>query len=377
MDPILVSFHAPLHDLDVVGRYVVRAHLGEHLVRWRRITGACELVYLSTCQRVMWMLWGGDPNHLGLPADAARYEGEAAWKHLLEVATGLVSSNLGDREILDQLRTAVDQAKEAGTAVSESMAVIEDVLREAQRLRTKIGVDGSASVATAALRHLEAALKPGAKVVLVGVGPMTQYLADRLPERGYQVTVANRTQSKAEALGLPTIPLSQLQRDPHGFDALVTATASSRPLFTLDAWQDLKRHHLRILDLALPPDSEPALERLPWVHRVGLEAFLAETEQGRQLRREAAEEAEPIIIGAVTRLRKRADARIQKLNVRTVADRLTDAWDQLEAEALGAGSVLGRLDEVQEQALRGLLKRGRTLAFRALNQGSNNQMDAL
>lgn len=194
MDPILVSFHAPLHDLDVVGRYVVRAHLGEHLVRWRRITGACELVYLATCQRVMWMLWGGDPSHLGLPADVARYEGEAAWKHLLEVATGLVSSNLGDREILDQLRTAVDQAKEAGTAVSESMAVIEDVLREAQRLRTKIGVDGSASVATAALRHLEAALKPGAKVALVGVGPMTQYLAERLPERGFQVTVANRTQ---------------------------------------------------------------------------------------------------------------------------------------------------------------------------------------
>lgn len=376
MDPIILSFHAPLHDLDVVGRHVVRAHLGEHLVRWRRVTNACELVYLATCQRVMWIFWGGVPEHLGLAADVARYEGEAAWKHLLEVATGLVSANLGDREIVDQLRTALDQAKEAGTAVSEANAVIEDILREAQRLRTRIGVaDGSASVATAALRHLEAALRPGAKIALVGVGPMTQYLAQRLPERGFQVVISNRTQSRAEALGLPTVALGQLQRDPHGFDALVTATASNRPLFTLDAWQDLKRHHLRILDLALPPDSEPALERLPWVHRVGLEAFLAETEQGRQVRREAADEAEPLLIGAVHRLRKRSEARIAKLDVRSSADRLTEAWDLLEAEAMGPGSVLGRLDELQTQALRALLKRGRTLAFRALNQG--REMDAL
>ncbi len=380
MDPVLLTFHAPVHDLDVVGRHVVRAHLGEHLVRWYRITGACELLYLATCQRVMWMFWGGQPEHLGLASDVTRIEGEAAWKHLMEVATGLVSANLGDREILDQLRHSLDQAREVGTAYSESQAVIEDLLREAQRLRVRVGLaDGSASVATASLRHLEQALKPGAKIALVGVGPMTQYLAQRLPERGFQVSVANRTAYKAEALGLPVVPLADLQRDPMDFDALVTATASHRPLFTLAAWERIDRPHLRILDLALPPDSEPALERLPWVHRVDLQAFLAETEAAKLARRDAVEEAEPHIFGAVQRLRKRAEARAQKHHFRTTTDRLREAWDLLESEALGPGSVLGHLEEGQREALEALLKRGRTLAFRALSQGQGgaSALDAL
>ncbi len=377
MDPVILAFHSPVHDLDMVARHVVRDHLPEHLIRWRRITGACEMVYLTTCQRAMWMFWGGNPENLGLMADVARYEGESAWRHLLEVATGLQSANLGDREIVDQLRNALEQAREVGAAYGESTAVIEDVLREAQRLRVKIGLaDGSASVATGALRHIEDALPKGAAVLLVGVGPMTRYLAERLPERGFRVAISNRTQSKAEALGHPTVPLSQVQRSPEGFDALVTATAAPRPLFTLAAWENLRLPHLRILDLGLPPDTEPALGKLPWVHRVDLSAFLAETEQAKQARKIAADEADPLLLSAVHRLRKRAEERALKCHMRTSQDRLTEAWDQLEEEALGAGSVLGRLEESQTEALRAVLKRGRTLAFRAMNQGSHD-LDAL
>lgn len=377
MDPVLLAFHAPVHELDLVARHVVRDHLSEHLIRWRRITGACEMVYLTTCQRAMWMFWGGNPDHLGLRADVARYEGEAAWRHLLEVATGLMSANLGDREILDQMRTALEQAREADTASTEATAVIEDILREAQRLRVKIGLsDGSASVATVALRHIEDALPKGGRVVLVGVGPMTTYLAERLPERGFQITISNRTQSKAEQLGFPTVPLAQIMASPEGFDALVTATSAPRPLFTLAAWENLKLPHLRILDLGLPPDTEPALGKLPWVHRVDLNAFLAETEQAKQQRRHCAEEAEPTLIGAVHRLRRRAEERSQKSNMRTAQDRLREAWDQLESEALGPGSVLGHMDDGQREALKAVLKRGRTLAFRAMNQ-SGQDIDGL
>ncbi|MCE1228548.1 MAG: hypothetical protein LWX11_03530, partial [Firmicutes bacterium] len=169
MDPVLLTFHAPIHDLDLVARHVVRDHLPEHLVRWKRITNAFEMVYLTTCQRAMWMFWGGTPEHLRLPSEVARYEGEAAWRHLLEVGTGLMSANLGDREVVDQLRTALDQARDCGTASTEATAVIEDVLREALRLRVKAGLaDGSASVASVALHHLEEAMPQGGRAVLVG-----------------------------------------------------------------------------------------------------------------------------------------------------------------------------------------------------------------
>lgn len=366
MDPVLYSFHAPHHDLDLVARYVLRDRLADHLLLWRRITGACELLYLATCQRALWILWGGDGEALGLAPEVVRFEGEAAWRHLLEVATGLVSANLGDREIVDQLKGSLESAKEAGAAGLEAQAALEDVLREAHRLRARAGLaDGSASVATAAMRHLEDSLPRGARIAVVGMGPMSQYLAQRLPERGFQVCLSNRTAAKADLLGYPTVPLEQLQRDPGGFEALVTATASPRPLFTLAAWERLKRSPLRLLDLALPHDSEPALGQLPWVHRVDLASFLAETEQAKARRFDTVRKAEPFLVGAVGRIRKRAQARDQKYNTRTAQDRLAEAWESLEEEALGG--ALKDLDEAQREALRAVLRRGRTLSYRALS----------
>ena len=368
MDPVLYTYHIPRHDPEVVARNVVRQHLADHLLLWRRISDACELVFLATCQRVIWMFWGGDGTTLGFGPDIECFQGEAAWRHLLEVATGLNSANLGDREIVGQMRTALATAKETRTAGAEAQAALEDILREAQRLRTRIGLDdGSASVATAALRHLETSLPPGARVALVGVGPMSRYLAQRLPERGFQITMSNRTLSKAEAFGLPMVPLAQLQMDPQGFDAIVTATASNLPLFTADNWGRLDRAPLKLVDLALPYDSEPELDAVPWISRVDLSYFLAETDNTKVKRHDAAAQAEPFIVGAVERLRKRADTRIQKFAMRTAQERLTDAWEAMETEALAEGSVLGDLDPAQREALENLLKRGRTLAFRALN----------
>jgi glutamyl-tRNA reductase len=284
------------------------------------------------------------------------------------VGTGLASANLGDREVVDQLSKALQVAREAGSAGEEAQAAMEDIIRESQRLRTRLGLaDGSASVATVALRRLESVLAPGARVALVGVGPMCQYLARRLPERGFQVSVANRTAVKAQALGLPTVPLEQLQWDPTGFDALVTATASARPIFTLEAWRHLDRPPLHLLDLALPADSEPMLSRLPWVLREDLADFQRETQATRDLRREAALAAEPHLDAAIQRLIKRSGERDHRHHLKGAHDRLSDAWEALEAEACSPGNPLAGLSPEQKAALQSLLRRGRTLAFRTLS----------
>lgn len=373
MEPVLLSFHAPIHDLDVVAQHVVKEGVPARLREWQRRTGARELVYLATCQRVLWMVWGGDPGALDPAPGVRRYEGEAAWAHLLATAAGLESANLGDREIPGQMKDALVQARQAGVAGDEAQAAVEDVIREGQRLRARLGLaDGSVSVATAALRHLSEGLPAGASVVLVGVGPMTQYLAERLPERGFRIAIANRTRSRAEALahplGLETVDLAELQRHPGAFDALVTATAAPEPIFTLDAWQGLKRPTLRILDLALPPDSEAGLEQLPWVHRVDLHAFLAQTATGRALKAEAAQKAEPFLAGTAARLRHRAEARARKRHLASAQERLDAAWGALETEVKGLHSHLSHLDVAQREALQSILSRGRTLAFRALAQ---------
>ena len=373
MEPVLISFHAPVHDLDVVAQHVVRDGVPTHLREWQRRSGARELVYLATCQRVLWMVWGGAPEALDPGPGVCRYEGEEAWAHLLAMSAGLESANLGDREIPGQLKDALVQARQVGVAGDEAQTALEDIIREGQRLRARLGLaDGNVSVATVALKHLTEGLAPGASVALVGVGPMTQYLAERLPERGFRVAVANRTRSKAhdlaDPLGLPIVDLAQLQHDPAGFHAIVTATAAPEPIFTLDAWQSLKRPLLRILDLALPPDSEPGLEQLPWVHRIDLNAFLAQTATARALRAEAATKAEPFLVGAASRLRHRALARAHKRHLASAQERLDAAWGALEQEVQALEDSMQGLDESQREALKEILTRGRTLAFRALVQ---------
>lgn len=373
MEPVLISFHAPVHDLDVVAQHVIRDGLPTHLRDWQHQSGARELVYLATCQRVLWLVWGGEPEALDPGPGARRYEGEEAWTHLLAMSAGLESANLGDREIPGQLKDALVQARQVGVGGEEAQTAIEDVIREGQRLRARLGLaDGNVSVATVALKHLVEGLAPDSTVALVGVGPMTQYLAERLPERGFKVVVANRTRSKAhdlaDPLGLATVDLAQLQHDPAGFDAIVSATAAPEPIFTLDAWQSLKRPLLRILDLALPPDSEPGLEQLPWVHRIDLNAFLAQTATARAQRAEAALKAEPYLVGAARRLRHRAQARAHKRHLATAQERLDEAWGALEAEVKALEDSMAFMDEAQREALKEILTRGRTLAFRALVQ---------
>jgi glutamyl-tRNA reductase len=373
MEPVLISFHAPVHDLDVVAQHVIRDGLPTHLREWQQQSGARELVYLATCQRVLWLVWGGEPEALDPGPGARRYEGEEAWTHLLAMSAGLESANLGDREIPGQLKDALVQARQVGVGGEEAQTAIEDVIREGQRLRARLGLaDGNVSVATVALKHLVEGLSADSTVALVGVGPMTQYLAERLPERGFKVVVANRTRSKAhdlaDPLGLATVDLAQLQHDPVGFDAIVSATAAPEPIFTLDAWQSLKRPILRILDLALPPDSEPGLEQLPWVHRIDLNAFLAQTATARAQRAEAALKAEPYLVGAARRLRHRAQARAHKRHLASAQERLDEAWGALEAEVKALEDSMAFMDEAQREAMKEILTRGRTLAFRALVQ---------
>ena len=370
MDPIVLSYQTPDHDLDVVARHIYREGLAQRMVHWKNISLADEMIYLATCQRATWIFWGGKPEMLNF-TDAHIKRGPHAWTHLLSLATGLESANVGDREITEQLNDALKISKEMGMSGEESSAVVADVIRESRRLRTELGLaDGTASIATAALRHLMSALSLDSSILIIGFGPMSQYIARRLHEKGYRVTLSNRTESKvgklANELGVPTIPLEVVQQDPQNFDALITSTGSVTPIFTYNQWKRVsQRKPLRILDLALPADSEPALQQLPWINRVDLSVFLVETDINRQRRIEVSSQAEPFIVGASQRLRKRSQDRTKKRSMLSARETLSASWDALEEEVKN----MKALTPDQYAAVQELLIRGRTLSYRALVQG--------
>jgi glutamyl-tRNA reductase len=358
----------PKHNPEVVASNIVHQHLVESLLSWQSTTKACELVFIATCQRVVWIFWGGDGSVLPLLGEADCFHGTSAWRYLLEVAAGLNSTNIGDREIIGQMRKALHLAKEVGTAGVEAQSAMDDILREANRLRSRIGLcDGSASVATSVIKYLESNLSIGSKVALVGSGPMSSYLAIKLPKAGLSVTVSNRTLDKVKDCGLDIVPLKQLIADPQGFDVIISATSSDVPLFTLDKWSKLDRSPVQLIDLALPYDFEPELDTIPWVTRIDLLFFMTKSTLTENKRVVIASGAEPFVISALKRLHKRACLRSININSRTAQEKLADAWEAMEAEAIAPGSVLANLKPTELAALNLLLKRGRTLAFKSFD----------
>ena len=99
-----------------------------------------------------------------------------------------------------------------------------------------------------------------------------------------------------------------------------------------------------------------------------LNAFLTQTATARGQRAEAALKAEPYLVGAARRLRHRAEARARKRHLLSAQERLDSAWGALEEEVQVLEETMACMDEVQREALKEILARGRTLAFRALIQ---------
>lgn len=367
----VISYATPHHELSVVAKHIIRERFSDQILTWKRLSQASEILYLTTCQRVLWIMWDGHPDRLHLDG-AEILKGNEAWKHLLSLAAGLESANIGDREIVDQLSDALEKCKLCGAAGDEAQATIQDIIREAKRLRSLIGLaDGTASVATAALNHLRDAMSHDARILLVGSGPITQYLGERLAHDGFKVALSNRTASKvmplAERINAPFFPLNEIQMDPLDFDALVTSTSSNEPIFTLKRWEKVSRQRsLRIIDLALPSDSEPGIQKIPWVNRIDLSVFLNETETTKKHRHQVSTAADPYLSRILNKIRKRSIDREQKRHLAKDFQSLQQAWDALESEALATAKLSGEQISIVIQ----LLERGRTLSHRDLIKGA-------
>ncbi len=298
----------------------------------QREVGARELVYLATCNRVEVIfvvqqgvsvaayrprifraLRGREPASREAECELRAWRGEGAAEHLFLMAAGLQSAMLGEREIVGQMREALQLAQEVGT----SGAILEWLFSEAWKVGRKVHRvtslgEGKVSVAELALDHVRERLeqKPG-PVALVGVSPMTLHCARTLVEEGVSVFLFNRTLERARqtaaTLGVQGRGLEEL-RQGLDFDlaAVVLATAAPGPVLrradlerlaaTRDGWPPL------IVDLATPPDVDPDDARAVGLERVGMEEFLEIAEDHRQSRTAESRAARQIVDRALVDL---------------------------------------------------------------------------
>ncbi|MEW6037517.1 MAG: glutamyl-tRNA reductase [Pseudomonadota bacterium] len=261
-------------------------------------------------------------------------------RHMFRVACGLDSMILGEPQILGQMKTAYQAARDAGTAGKVLTKLFHHTFAAAKKVRTDTAIGCSpVSVAFAAIRLAQRIFDDlgDLTAVLIGAGETIELTARHLSEnRIGHIIIANRTFDRAHTLanqfGGFAISLEELPKHLAKADIIVTSTASPLPILgkgSIESALRSRRHKpMFIVDLAVPRDIEPEVEQLQDVYLYTVDDLRHTVEENLKTRQEAALQAEEIIDLEVEHFLAwlRAQAATDTIrDVRNLAERHRDA----------------------------------------------------
>jgi glutamyl-tRNA reductase len=285
----LISFNHRSVDINHIGRF----HLEDErrdavLAQIKEECGIQELMYLSTCNRVEFTLvYEGYPDEVFLSRffeiffagnndeikfaldNHSLYQGDAALRHLFEVASSLDSLVVGEREIITQVRNAFERSAAAGLTGDTIRVVVKKTIETAKAVYTETDIARNpVSVVSLAYRKLRALNVPlDARFIIVGSGVTNTAMARYLRKHGFSnFVIFNRTVSNAAALAeeinSPYFALNELSQYNKGFDVIVTCTGAEGTVITKDLYRALvgdDKNRKVVIDLAIPNDLDPEI----------------------------------------------------------------------------------------------------------------------
>ena len=261
------------------------------------------------------------------------YHDESAIAHLFVVACGLDSVVLGESEILAQVKTAWERAREEGHAGPSLSALFRHALEVGKRARSETAIGRhvtSLSQAAVAMAAQRLGGLDGARILLLGAGDMGESMAVALAGAGAsEVLVANRTWDRAVALasrvGGRAVELGGLLDALGEVDVLLTSTGA--PAVVVDRNELMPviegRHGrpLLIVDIAMPRDIDPEVGDLPGVTLLDLDDLRSFAEAGRDRRRKEVTRVRAIVAQEVARFLDRDSARAVVPAIAALRDR--------------------------------------------------------
>ena len=306
-----------------------------------------------------------------------RFETEA-YEHLFELTTGLDSMAIGEAQILGQVRTALNEARTAGTLTADLERAVSRAFEIGKRAHSETALDTVSSslldtALFAAREHIGEIA--GARALVVGAGAMSGLAVATLVRAGVSsLTVLNRTSERAlrliehaeelaQQLGADlTTSFTELSEDAlvdaiRHSNLIVSVTGARGTVIGTDivvkAMSSTSEPHRRaFIDLAMPFDIEHSVADIPHVRLMGLEQLSMEFAQSnlaadsravdalaqvRALIRQAmnqvaADKAASKINPTVVALRKRASQIIEAEYTRLVNKLGDDVTENVQAE---------------------------------------------
>jgi glutamyl-tRNA reductase len=193
---------------------------------------------------------------------------EKAIRHLMEVACGLRSMILGEDQIISQVKNAAVLAREEKVIDPALETLFRLSVTTGKKVRTNVRIKAvSTSVAEQAVKQLSeyiGGLK-GRKALVIGNGEIGRLSADKLVIAGCYVTVTLRTYKHGETIipnGCKTIEYDKRGTLLSEVDIVFSATTSPHHTLTYNMLSGLKSKPSYIVDLAVPRDVDPQIEKI-------------------------------------------------------------------------------------------------------------------
>ena len=293
-------------------------------------------------------------------------DGDAV-RHAFRVAASLDSMMIGEPQILGQVKDAFALAQACETVGPQLHTLFSQAFSVAKRVRTETEIARHAvSVSFAAVelaKKIFAGLG-GRAVLLVGAGKMSELAAKHLVEQGaFPIYVANRTWARAQDLarslsGTP-VPWDELETALASVDIVVTSTGATEPVITRPTVARImhgrRGRPLFFIDIAVPRDVEPGVDRLDDVYRYDIDDLkqvvdanlrerareaqraeaLVDREVGKYLVRQGDVEVIPTIVSLRARLEE-----IRLAEVKRTLGRLPDASPETRAAVDALSSAI-------------------------------------
>lgn len=316
-------------NLKEIARFVVPGETAEdlkvHLTVLRDQLGIDELLYVATCNRVLFLLATDDeltPEFAQrfyqkinpsfdlrpyLAGELQLYEGAEAVEHLHAVAASMDSLVIGERQILGQLKEAYDRCRSWQLIGDDLRLLFERVVVSARDVyaNTRIGDKSVSVVSLAVQKLLRLNVTRQARILLIGAGQTNALAAKFLKKNQYErVVVANRTVSRAEKIAETfdegrAIDLETLRNYQEGFDVIIVCTGSNKPILTEDLFQQLlagdDASTKVVIDLAIPHNVASDVVSSHSFHYVDIEDIRALADENRAFREQEMKRARALL----------------------------------------------------------------------------------
>jgi glutamyl-tRNA reductase len=366
----------------------------EQLVDLARLAGFSELVYLGTCNRVEFYFRGETRIHTNpllfhlrrsladltdgstqLPEDDRLYVhfGPAAVRHLFRVTSALDSMMVGEAQIAGQAKEAHERAHNINLLGGILDQTFHESFHLAKRIRTETELTRRpVSLVTLVERrlhdHLETTTAPA---LILGAGEMAAQALRliRNTDATRQVLIANRTPERARDLASGDPNTEALFMDatlanPPAVGLVVAATSSDEIMLTRTQVESLRSQldddeTLLLIDLAMPPNLDPASRTIPGVDLHGIEEMRDEAERNRQLRLAEMDRCEKMVDHQIETLRRHLLDRALSPAAQSLHQSFQEVADRAVKHSLGKD--LAHLDAKDRKAVerlaRGLVRR--------------------